>query len=272
MELKDILKEERKKKGFSLRGLAKSSNMSQAYLSQLESGASTRPTEEKLLSISYALDPTGHDKVFSKLSNTTDLNLINPEKIFNEYVNSKTFNFDLTKITNKLRINKEDKTIIELDVPSFDIDWLLQQDKFEVYLGTTGDYVTNLDGDVKDEVLILKDDEKEKLRKKVNEVKESIINERNRPIEESDKKETEKNSNEYTLIFDLLNNDVNDNKQLIERLALIDDDREIFRSKEYHEEIRKAANNKNAITLQKLIRMKTVKELQNFLINNNVGD
>lgn len=264
MELKDVLKEERKKKSFSLRGLAKSSNMSQAYLSQLENGTSTRPTKEKLLAISYALDPTGHEEVFFKLTKATDLNLINPQKIFNEYVNSKTFNFDLTKLTNKLRINKKDSSVIELDVPAFDIEWLLQQDTFEVYLGTTGGYTTNLEGNVKDEVLILKDDEKELLRKKVNEVKEKIINERNKPLIENDKKETEKNSNEYTLIFDLLNNEV-DAKQLIERLAFIDKNREIFNAKEYHEEINKAVENKDAITLQKLIRMKTIEELKQYL-------
>ncbi|HAL09029.1 MAG TPA: hypothetical protein DCO67_03555 [Staphylococcus sp.] len=263
MELKDILKEERKKKGFSLRGLAKSSNMSQAYLSQLESGASTRPTKEKLLSISYALDPTGHDEVFSKLANTTDLNLINPEKIFNEYVNSKTFNFDLTKITNKLRINKEDKTIIELDVPSFDIDWLLQQDKFEVYLGTTGEYVTNLDGDVKDEVLILKDDEKETLRKKVNEVKERIINERNKPREEYDKKETEQNANKYILIKDLLNNEIENDNSLIERIRKIKENTDLLKD-DYLNELFNAAKNNDAIKLQKLIDIDTINEFNSM--------
>ncbi|MEB8067687.1 helix-turn-helix domain-containing protein [Mammaliicoccus fleurettii] len=263
MELKDILREERKKKGFSLRGLAKSSSMSQAYLSQLENGSSTRPTKEKLLSISYALDPTGHDKVFSKLANTTDLNLINPEKTFNEFVNSKTFNFDLTKITNKLRINKEDKTVIELDVPSFDIDWLLQQDKFEVYLGATGDYVTNLEGDFKEEVLILKDDEKEMLREKINEVKEHIINERNRPIEESDKKETEQNANKYMLIKDLLNNEIEDNKSLIERIYKIKENKNLLEDA-YLNELFNAAKNNDAIKLQKLIDIDTINEFNSM--------
>ncbi len=60
-------------------------------------------------------------------------------------------------------------------------------------------------------------------------------------------------------------NELNHEKQLIERLALIDDDRQIFLAKEYHEELKKAARNKEVSTLQKLIEIKTLNELKDFL-------
>lgn len=68
-------------------------------------------------------------------------------------------------------------------------------------------------------------------------------------------------NNKYELIFDLLNNEINDEEQLIRRLILIDEDRELFTANEFHEELQKAASNNDAIALQKLIKMKTLNEL-----------
>lgn len=265
MELKDVLREEREKKGFSLRKLARESNVSQAYLSQIEKGKSKNPNTDKLLAISYALDSQGYDEVFLKLANSSDTIIEEPKKMFNQYVNSQTYNQDLTKINNRMRINKKDSSVIELDLPSFDIEWLLEQNEYHVFLGSGTENVINQEGDHNKELLILEPNEKIKLKEVIKKEKQQILESRQLNKRNIEFVELISKADEYTLIFDLLNNDVNDNKQLIERLALIDDDREIFVAKEYHEEIRKAANNKDAITLQKLVRMKTIEELQQFL-------
>lgn len=263
MELKDVLKQERKKKGFSLRGLAKSSNMSQAYLSQLENGSSTRPTKEKLLAISYSLDPQGYENIFSKLVNATNLEIQDPEKEFKNYANSKVVDIDLTKLTNKLRINKKDKSVIELDVPSFDIEWLLNQDIFEVYLGVTDSFVTNAEGKFKEEVLVLSDDEKAQLYDSVAEVKKSIIDERNRPFENFDKKQIELDSYKYNLLKELLNGNISSIDALASKIYLIKDTDDLI-NETYFNEIFDAVKNNNALRLQKLIDINTIDELKNM--------
>lgn len=263
MELKDVLKQERNKKGFSLRGLAKSSNMSQAYLSQLENGSSTRPAKEKLLAISYALDPQGYDKVFSKLISTTNIEIQDPEKEFKDYASTKIFDIDLTKLTNKMRINKKDKSAIELDVPSFDIEWLLNQDIFEVYLGVTDDFVTNSQGKYKEEILVLSDEEKILLKDSIDEVKQSIIKERNRPFEELDKKELEINSFKYDLLKDLLNGRIKSLETLSEKIYLIKQNKDLI-NKTYFDEIFEAVKQNDGLRLQKLIDINTIEELNNM--------
>ncbi|WP_239710521.1 MULTISPECIES: helix-turn-helix transcriptional regulator [unclassified Mammaliicoccus] len=264
MELKDVLREEREKKGFSLRKLARESNVSQAYLSQIEKGKSKNPNTDKLLAISYALDSQGYDEVFLKLANSSDTIIEEPKKMFNQYVNSQTYNQDLTKINNRMRINKKDSSVIELDLPSFDIEWLLEQNEYHVFLGSGTDNVINQEGDHNKELLILEPNEKIKLKEVIKKEKQQILESRKLNERHIEFGELISKADEYTLIFDLLNDDVDD-EDVRQRLAPIVKDREIFVAKEYYNEIKKAANNKDAITLQKLVRMKTIEELQQFL-------
>ena len=77
---------------------------------------------------------------------------------------------------------------------------------------------------------------------------------------------------EYTLIFDLLNNRINDKNELISKLAVINKEREIFNAKEYYEELDKAAQEQDALKLQRLIRMTTIVELKQYLSEQNKGD
>src|SRR5699024_3276159 len=101
MELHDILKNEREKKGYSLRQLSRETNISQAYLSQMEKGDKQNPSTEKLLAISYALDSQGYDQVFQKFSKKLKLPLDNPKRTFKEYVYKKTYKQNQTKLKKK---------------------------------------------------------------------------------------------------------------------------------------------------------------------------
>ncbi|MFK4181413.1 XRE family transcriptional regulator [bacterium M00.F.Ca.ET.180.01.1.1] len=263
MELHELLKIERKKKGYSLRQLSRETNISQAYLSQLEKGEKQNPSTEKLLAISYALDSQGYDQVFQKLSKTLNLPLDNPKKTFNEYVNKKTYNQDSTKITNKMRISTTDRSIVELDVPSFDIEWLLTQNNYHVFLGKTGDYILGDNGkNISEEIFVLKPEEKYILEKEIKKIKASFIEERKFQNEENDNR---KKTEEYDLIFDLLNKQLDGSDDFISRLASINKDREIFNAKEFHEEIEKAVEQQDALKLQRLIRMTTINELKQYL-------
>ncbi|MGI2253646.1 helix-turn-helix domain-containing protein [Staphylococcus cohnii] len=267
MELHDILKNEREKKGYSLRQLSRETNISQAYLSQMEKGDKQNPSTEKLLAISYALDSQGYDQVFQKFSKKLKLPLDNPKRTFNEYVNKKTYKQDLTKMTNKMRISTKDRSIVELDVPSFDIEWLLEQNNYHVFLGKTGDYVLGNNGEkISEEIFVLRPEEKYTLEKEIKKIKASFIEVRKF---QNDENNDRKKSEEYDLIFDLLNNQINDSDVFISRLASINNDREIFTAKEYHEEVEKAVKNQDALKLQRLVRMTTLKELKQYLSEQN---
>ncbi|WP_436950082.1 helix-turn-helix domain-containing protein [Staphylococcus xylosus] len=266
MELKDVLREEREKKGFSLRKLARESNVSQAYLSQIEKGSSKNPNTDKLLAISYALDSQGYDEVFLKLAKSSDTKIEDPKKIFNQYVNKQTYNQDLTKINNRMRINKRDSSVIELDLPSFDIEWLLEQNEYHVFLGSGVDNVTNTEGKASKEVLILKPNEKTKIKEVIEKEKQKILENRKLTETNADFEELINNTKEYALIFDLLNDNIESTHDLISRLANVNKSREIFNRKEYHEEINKASKEQDALKLQRLVRMTTVDELQKYLL------
>lgn len=265
MELKDVLREEREKKGFSLRKLARESNVSQAYLSQIEKGSSKNPNTDKLLAISYALDSQGYDEVFLKLAKSSDTNIEEPKKTFNQYVNNQIFNQDLTKINNRMRINKKDSSVVELDLPSFDIEWLLEQNEYHVFLGSGIDNVTNQEGKYSKEMLILEPNEKTKLKEVIEKEKQKILENRKLNERHVNFDELVNKVEEYSLIFDLLNNNIKETTDFINRLANLNKNREIFNEKEYHESIKNAVKEQDALKLQRLVRITTINELQKYL-------
>ncbi|MCC3756517.1 hypothetical protein PZM52_11010 [Staphylococcus capitis] len=80
-----------------------------------------------------------------------------------------------------------------------------------------------------------------------------------------------KESEEYSLLIDLLSHKVKSRDELISRLAKINKEREIFLADEYYDEINKAVKQNDDINLNNLLKIAKLSELKRFLKDNS-GD
>lgn len=276
MELSELLNELRETRGLNKQELANKIDISRSYISRIEGGSVERPTKKVLLKLAYVFDPENKHGVYELLLSSAGYDLKYSNKDFQKYIDEQTKNFsiddsekDKTISEMRFRVNNNDNSMVALDYPYMDIEWLLKQEDFKVFLGNDIDspYIDLEDNKKYYDPLVLNDNEKEILKNEVTELKETFMFRRRQKKKQEDITELKKEVMEYELIFELLNNEINDEPQLIEKLALIEEDRQIFTAQEYHDEIKKAVTNKNISALQKLIQMTTIKDLKEFLSN-----
>lgn len=277
MSLNSLLKEQRKEKGFTMKELANKSGISESYISKIENNSVSLPKKERLLSLAYSLDPENKENLYSRFLTLASYNLENAEKEFNQFANMKQANLDKglpnKKITdNFVRIDKKNSKINSVEYPYFDLEWLLNQERFELFLGRTDVNILLDNNETEKELLILKDHERDRLRNIINIFKEGLLNERTKISREKDENVLISHSHEYTLIFDLLNKNIDDRNSLISQLGMINQNRDVFYEDNYYSAINQAVEQQDALKLQRLVRMTTINELKQYLSEQNWGD
>ncbi|MCI2789865.1 helix-turn-helix transcriptional regulator [Staphylococcus warneri] len=277
MLLKELLKELRESRGLNKQELANKVDISRSYISTIESGKVEKPTKKTLLKIAYVFDPEGDEEIYSKLLKSSGYEESNANDEFKKYIDELN---DVFKSNNKMniptissmkyRINTKDKSVVLLDKPYMNIMWLLEQEDYEIYLGyEENEILIDENGKTYGKPLVLDEDDRMNLLSQVGNFQSNLIAMKQALNVKKEFDELIKDSEEYSLIFDLLNGNVTEQSDFIDRLAKINKDREIFLAKEYHNEIVKASKEKNAIKLQHLIKMTTFNQLKNYL---NQGD
>lgn len=274
MSLNSLLKEQRKEKGFTMKELANKSGISESYISKIENNSVSLPKKERLLSLAYSLDPENKENLYSRFLTLASYNLENAEKEFNQFANMKQANLDKglpnKKFTdNFVRIDKKNSKINSVEYPYFDLEWLLNQERFELFLGRTDVNILLDNKETEKELLILKDHERDRLKNIINIFKEGLLNERTKISREKDEKVLILHSHEYKLIFDLLNKNIDNRNSLISQLAMINQNRDIFHEDNYYSAINQAVEQQDALKLQRLVRMTTLKELKQYLSEQN---
>lgn len=277
MSLNSLLKEQRKEKGFTMKELANKSGISESYISKIENNSVSLPKKERLLSLAYSLDPENKENLYSRFLTLASYNLENAEKEFNQFANMKQANLDKglpnKKFTdNFVRIDKKNSKINSVEYPYFDLEWLLNQVRFELFLGRTDVNILLDNNETEKELLILKDHERDRLRNIINIFKEGLLNERTKISREKDENVLISHSHEYTLIFDLLNKNIDDRNSLISQLGMINQNRDVFYEDNYYSAINQAVEQQDALKLQRLVRMTTINELKQYLSEQNWGD
>jgi transcriptional regulator with XRE-family HTH domain len=275
--LKDLLKELRESRGLNKQELANKVDISRSYISTIESGKVKKPTKKVLLKLAYAFDPDREENVYTQLLKSAGYEEKNSKEEFEEFILelNRSFKddnvFDPSLISKmKYRVNKKDNSVVFLDKPYMDIMWLLEQEDFEIYLGYE-EYEVLIDknGKTYNKPLKLDEEDRINLLTQVSNFQGSLIATKQALRNKEEMKDLIKDTEEYELIFDLLNNQINDSNDFISRLASINKDREIFTAKEFHEEIEKAVEQQDALKLQRLVRMTTLKELKQYLSEQN---
>lgn len=274
MSLNSLLKEQRKEKGFTMKELANKSGISESYISKIENNSVSLPKKERLLSLAYSLDPENKENLYSRFLTLASYNLENAEKEFNQFANMKQANLDKglpnKKFTdNFVRIDKKNSKINSVEYPYFDLEWLLNQVRFELFLGRTDVNILLDNNETEKELLILKDHERDRLRNIINIFKEGLLNERTKISREKDENVLISHSHEYTLIFDLLNKNIDDRNSLISQLGMINQNRDVFYEDNYYSAINQAVEQQDALKLQRLVRMTTINELKQYLSEQN---
>ncbi|MEJ7521718.1 helix-turn-helix transcriptional regulator [Staphylococcus saprophyticus] len=274
MSLNSLLKEQRKEKGFTMKELANKSGISESYISKIENNSVSLPKKERLLSLAYSLDPENKENLYSRFLTLASYNLENAEKEFNQFANMKQANLDKglpnKKFTdNFVRIDKKNSKINSVEYPYFDLEWLLNQERFELFLGRTDVNILLDNNETEKELLILKDHERDRLRNIINIFKEGLLNERTKISREKDENVLISHSHEYTLIFDLLNKNIDDRNSLISQLGMINQNRDFFYEDNYYSAINQAVEQQDALKLQRLVRMTTINELKQYLSEQN---
>ncbi|OJT35474.1 helix-turn-helix domain-containing protein [Staphylococcus ureilyticus] len=274
MSLNSLLKEQRKEKGFTMKELANKSGISESYISKIENNSVSLPKKERLLSLAYSLDPENKENLYSRFLTLASYNLENADKEFNQFANMKQANLDKglpnKKFTdNFVRIDKKNSKINSVEYPYFDLEWLLNQERFELFLGRTDVNILLENNETEKELLILKDHERDRLRNIINIFKEGLLNERTKISREKDENVLISDSHEYTLIFDLLNKNIDDRNSLISQLGMINQNREVFYEDDYYSAINQAVEQQDALKLQRLVRMTTINELKQYLSEQN---
>lgn len=277
MSLNSLLKEQRKEKGFTMKELANKSGISESYISKIENKSVSLPKKERLLSLAYSLDPENKENLYARFLTLASYNLDNAEKEFNQFANMKQANLDKglpnKKFTdNFVRIDKKNSKISSIEYPYFDLEWLLHQERFELFLGRTDVNILLDNNKEEKELLILKDHEHDRLKNIIKIFKEGLLNERTKISREKDEESLILHSHEYTLIFDLLNKNIDDRNSLISKLAMINQNRDIFYEDNYYSSINQAVEQQDALKLQRLVRMTTINELKQYLSEQNWGD
>lgn len=273
MLLKDLLKELRESRGLNKQELANKIDISRSYISTIESGKVEKPTKKTLIKIAYAFDPEGEENIYMQLLESSGYDEKNAKDEFKKYIaelnqsfkeNNK---FDASVISEmRYRVNKKDNSVVFLDKPYMNLMWLLEQEDFNIYLGYEEDEVLiDNDGNTYNKPLQLDEEDKRSLMSLVSNFQSNIIATKQALKTKRDMDELINDSEEYDLIFDLLNKNIKSTLDFINRLANIDKNREIFNAKEYHEEINKAVDKQDAIKLQRLVRITSINELKNYL-------
>ncbi|MFC3466672.1 hypothetical protein CD120_05280 [Staphylococcus saprophyticus] len=280
MLLKDLLKELRESRGLNKQELANKVDISRSYISTIESGKVEKPTKKTLMKIAYVFDPDDEQSIYSALLEASGYDTESSKEEYRDYINEMSTNFQETKKFNgevisgmKYRVNKHDNSVVFLDKPYMNVLWLLEQEDFKVYLGYEDDeFFIDDNGTPFNKPLELDDEDKNNLLIQVYNFQSNLLLMKKALKNKNDIEALNIESMEYTLIFDLLNNRINDKNELISKLAVINKEREIFNAKEYHEELDKAAQEQDALKLQRLIRMTTIVELKQYLSEQNKGD
>lgn len=273
MLLKDLLKELRESRGLNKQELANKIDISRSYISTIESGKVEKPTKKTLIKIAYAFDPEGEENIYMQLLESSGYDEKNAKDEFKKYIaelnqsfkeNNK---FDASVISEmRYRVNKKDNSVVFLDKPYMNLMWLLEQEDFDIYLGYEEDEVLiDNDGNTYNKPLQLDEEDKRSLMSLVSNFQSNIITMKQALKTKQEMDELINTSEEYNLIFDLLNKNINSTFDFINRLANLDKNREIFNAKEYHEEINKAVDKQDAIKLQRLVRITSLNELKNYL-------
>ncbi|NKE84893.1 helix-turn-helix transcriptional regulator [Staphylococcus arlettae] len=273
MILKDLLKNLRESRGLNKQELASKVDISRSYISTIESGKVEKPTKKTLMKIAYVFDPDDEQNIYSSLLEASGYDTKNSKEEYRDYLNEMSANFQETNKFNgevlsgmKYRVNKHDNSVVFLDKPYMNILWLLEQEDFRVYLGYEDDeFFIDDNGTPFSKPLELDDEDKNNLLFQVRNFQSNLLLMKKALKNKIDIDELNIDSMEYTLIFDLLNNRINDKNELISKLAVINKEREIFNAKEYYEEINKAIEDQDAIKLQRLVRITTINELKKYL-------
>ncbi|RTX76971.1 XRE family transcriptional regulator [Staphylococcus saprophyticus] len=271
--LKDLLKNLRESRGLNKQELANKVDISRSYISTIESGKVEKPTKKTLMKIAYVFDPDDEQNIYSSLLEASGYDTKNSKEEYRDYLNEMSANFQETNKFNgevlsgmKYRVNKHDNSVVFLDKPYMNILWLLEQEDFRVYLGYEDDeFFIDDNGTPFSKPLELDDEDKNNLLFQVRNFQSNLLLMKKALKNKIDIDELNIDSMEYTLIFDLLNNRINDKNELISKLAVINKEREIFNAKEYYEEINKAIEDQDAIKLQRLVRITTINELKKYL-------
>ncbi|MEB7049795.1 MULTISPECIES: helix-turn-helix domain-containing protein [Mammaliicoccus] len=278
MELSKLLKELRESRGLNKQELANKINISRSYISRIEGGSVDRPAKKVLLKLGYFFDPDGNDDIYKKLLESSNYDLHDYQKDFQEYIkklnteNKLTDQVDPKKLSElKYRINKHDKTVVYLDYPYMNLQWLIYQEDFNIYCGHHKNiFILDDNNNEYNAPFKLDDEEINLLRSYFEKFKREVVDIRNKKREQKDIENIKKGNDEYNIIFSLLNDGLpDDKKSLQEQIYNVNNemDTSIFLAKEYYDELKVASNNKDALTLQKLIRLKTLNELKEFLNN-----
>ncbi|MEB7383464.1 helix-turn-helix transcriptional regulator [Staphylococcus xylosus] len=273
MLLKDLLKKLRESRGLNKQELANKVDISRSYISTIESGKVEKPTKKTLMKIAYVFDPDDEQSIYSALLEASGYDTESSKEEYRDYINEMSANFQDTNKFNaevvsgmKYRVNKHDNSVVFLDKPYMNVLWLLEQEDFKVYLGYEDDeFFIDDNGTPFNKPLELDDEDKNNLLIQVHNFQSNLLLMKKALKNKNDIEALNIESMEYTLIFDLLNNRINDKNELISKLAVINKEREIFNAKEYHEEINKAIEEQDAIKLQRLVRITTINELKKYL-------
>lgn len=271
--LKDLLKKLRESRGLNKQELANKVDISRSYISTIESGKVEKPTKKTLMKIAYVFDPDDEQSIYSALLEASGYDTESSKEEYRDYINEMSANFQETNKFNaevlsgmKYRVNKHDNSVVFLDKPYMNVLWLLEQEDFKVYLGYEDDeFFIDDNGTPFNKPLELDDEDKNNLLIQVHNFQSNLLLMKKALKNKNDIEALNIESMEYTLIFDLLNNRINDKNELISKLAVINKEREIFNAKEYHEEINKAIEEQDAIKLQRLVRITTINELKKYL-------
>ncbi|WP_210126384.1 MULTISPECIES: helix-turn-helix domain-containing protein [unclassified Staphylococcus] len=277
MKLKEMLKNLRESKGFNKKELADQIGISRTYVSRIENGSVEKPTKNILLKLSYIFDPTGENKLYFKMLKSVNHSTNGWEEEFEQYAKKIEGNylsdnrFNPKELSSMLyRVNKNDNSIVFLDFPYMNIEWLVNQNDFKLFCGHIPNvFNLNKNSEKHGVPLELTESEQLKLRNFIKDYKEEIIADREAEENKEFGQKIEVDYHEYHLIFDLLNEKINDSAQFVSRLAFINKDREIFNAKEFHEAIEKAVEQQDALKLQRLVRMTTINELKQYLSEQN---
>src|SRR5699024_11157976 len=183
------------------------------------------------LTLAYSIETEYKENLYSRFLTLASYNLENAEKEFNQFANMKQANLD-KGLPNKrftdnfVRIDKKNSKINSVEYPYFDLDWLLNQVRFELFLGRTDVNILLDNNETEKALRILKDHDRDRLRNIINISKERLSNERTKRSREKDENVLNSHAHEYTLIFDLLNQNIDERNSLISQLGMINQNRD----------------------------------------------
>lgn len=274
------MKDLRESKGLNKQELANRVGISRSYISTIESGKVTKPTIKTLKKIAYVFDPDNEEYIYERLLSASGYDTKNSQEDFQNYIDklNKKFNenekFDPSLISSmKYRVNRDNNSVVFLDKPYMNILWILEQKEFEVYLGhEPNEYLIDENGNKYNKPLALNKEEQLNLLSQIREFQNKLISHRQESNKNKDYQKLLSKTEEYSLLFDLLEGNIEKNDELISRLAIINDNREVFLAEEYYDELKKAAKEKDALKLRRLIRMNSFKELNQYLKSEKQGD